>query len=109
MLTCLVAQAAFTGQLSALSSLLGLLATVAWLAWRFGPTRTRLTGWGSWRVAWACGSQGGYGYCVAFRCSARSPGRRDDLVRQASRPLALARLRTTPRADAEHAHPLQTA
>ena len=45
---------------------LGFLAVVAWIAWRFGPTLTRVTGWCSWWVAWACGSQGGYGYCVAF-------------------------------------------
>jgi hypothetical protein len=45
---------------------LGLLATVAWIAWRFGPMLTRVTGWCSWWVAWACGSQGGYGYCAAF-------------------------------------------
>jgi hypothetical protein len=47
-------------------SVLGLLASFAWLAWRFGPTLLRLTGWCSWWVAWACGSQGGYGYCTAL-------------------------------------------
>jgi hypothetical protein len=47
-------------------TILGLVATLAWFAWRFGPTLTRLTGWCSWWVAWACGSQGGYGYCFAF-------------------------------------------
>ena len=26
----------------------------------------RVTGWCSWWVAWACGSQGGHGHCVAF-------------------------------------------
>jgi hypothetical protein len=45
---------------------LGLLGAFAWIGWRFGPTLARLTGWCSWWVAWACGSQGGYGYCVAF-------------------------------------------
>ena len=45
---------------------LGFLAAAAWITLRFGPTLTRLTGWCSWWVAWACGSQGGYGYCVAF-------------------------------------------
>ena len=42
------------------------LAAIAYLAWRFGPTIVRTTGWCSWWVAWACGSQGGYGYCIAF-------------------------------------------
>jgi hypothetical protein len=46
--------------------LLGLLAALAYFAWRFGPTLARTTGWCSWWVAWACGSQGGYGYCIAF-------------------------------------------
>ncbi|MGD1058886.1 MAG: hypothetical protein ABR992_15895 [Solirubrobacteraceae bacterium] len=46
--------------------MLGLLAAVTWISWRVGPTLARLTGWCSWWVAWACGSQGGYGYCVAF-------------------------------------------
>src|SRR5438067_903536 len=45
---------------------LGFLAAAARITLRFGPTLTRLTGWCSWWVAWACGSQGGYGYCVAF-------------------------------------------
>jgi hypothetical protein len=47
-------------------TVLGLLVTFAWLGWRFGPTLMRLTGWCSWWVAWAAGSQGGYAYCVAF-------------------------------------------
>jgi hypothetical protein len=47
-------------------SLLGVLAAAAYVAWRFGPTIARTTGWCSWWVAWACGSQGGYGYCTAF-------------------------------------------
>lgn len=47
-------------------SLLGVLAALAYIAWRFGPTIARTTGWCSWWVAWACGSQGGYGYCIAF-------------------------------------------
>jgi hypothetical protein len=47
-------------------TIVGLLAVVVWLAWRFGPTLMRLAGWCSWCVAWACGSQGGYGYCLAF-------------------------------------------
>ncbi len=46
--------------------LVGFLAVAGWLAWRFGPTLARVTGWCSWWVAWACGSQGGYAYCVAF-------------------------------------------
>jgi hypothetical protein len=47
-------------------SVFGLLAAFAWIAWRFGPTLLRITGWSSWWSAWACGSQGGYGYCLSF-------------------------------------------
>jgi hypothetical protein len=54
------------GPLAGVIGVVGFLAVVAWVAWRFGPTLTRLTGWCSWWVAWACGSQGGYGYCIAF-------------------------------------------
>jgi hypothetical protein len=57
---------AFVGPLARVISLVGFLAVVAWVAWRFGPTLSRLAGWCSWCVAWACGSQGGYGYCAAF-------------------------------------------
>jgi hypothetical protein len=46
--------------------ILGLLTASAWITWRFGPTLLRLTGWCSWWLAWACGSQGGYGYCAGF-------------------------------------------
>jgi hypothetical protein len=45
---------------------LGFLAVAAWIGWRFGPTLARVTGWCFWWLAWACGSQGGYGYCAAF-------------------------------------------
>ncbi len=54
------------GPLAGVIGVVGFLAVVAWIGWRFGPTLTRVTGWCSWWVAWACGSQGGYGYCVAF-------------------------------------------
>ena len=54
------------GPLAGVIGVFGFLAVVAWVGWRFGPTLTRVTGWCSWWVAWACGSQGGYGYCVAF-------------------------------------------
>jgi hypothetical protein len=47
-------------------TILGLLAPLAWLAWRFGPTVSRITGWCSWWVAWACGSQDCFAYCVVF-------------------------------------------
>jgi hypothetical protein len=47
-------------------SLLRLIAALAYVVWRFGPTLARATGWCSWWVAWACGSQGGYGYFIAF-------------------------------------------
>jgi len=57
---------AAAGPLAGVICVLGLLAVLAWIAWRFGPTLTRVTGWCSWWVGWACGSQGGYGYCVAF-------------------------------------------
>jgi hypothetical protein len=43
-----------------------MLAASAWITWRFGPTLLRITGWSAWCVAWACGSQGGYGYGIAF-------------------------------------------
>lgn len=55
-----------TAVLSSAIALLGFLAVLAWITWRFGPTLARITGWCSWWVAWACGSEGGYGYCVAF-------------------------------------------
>lgn len=57
---------ASTGPLSGVIGAVGVLAVLAWVAWRFGPTLSRVTGWSSWWVAWACGSQGGYGYCIAF-------------------------------------------
>jgi hypothetical protein len=57
---------ASAGPLAGVICVLGLLAAFAWVAWRFGPTLARVGGWCSWCVAWACGSQGGYGYCVAF-------------------------------------------
>jgi hypothetical protein len=47
-------------------SALGMPAVLAWVAWRFGPTLTRLAGWCLVWLAWACGSQGGYGCCAAF-------------------------------------------
>ena len=61
-----VAPIAATGPIAAVITALGFLAVVAWIAWRFGPTLARVSGWGSLWVAWACGSQGGYGYCAAF-------------------------------------------
>jgi hypothetical protein len=61
-----VAPLASPGPLAGVIGVLGFLAVVAWTGWRFGPTLTRLTGWCSWWVAWACGSQGGYGYCAVF-------------------------------------------
>jgi hypothetical protein len=54
------------GPLAGLIGALGFLGAVAWVAWRFGPSLLRLTGLCSWCVAWACGSQAGYGYCLAF-------------------------------------------
>ncbi len=57
---------ASAGPLAGVICVLGLLAAVAWVGWRFGPTLARVSGWCSWCVAWACGSQGGYGYCIAF-------------------------------------------
>ena len=62
----LQAPLASAGPLAGVIGVLGFLAVVAWVGWRFGPTLARVTGWCSWWVAWACGSQGGYGYCVAF-------------------------------------------
>jgi hypothetical protein len=54
------------GPLAGAISLLGLLAVSTYVAWRFGPTLLRVTGWAWLGVAWACGSQGGYGYCAGF-------------------------------------------
>ncbi|MGA2321551.1 MAG: hypothetical protein ABSG95_12555 [Solirubrobacteraceae bacterium] len=62
----LVVPLASPGPLAGAIGVLGFLTMVAWIGWRFGPTLTRVTGWCSWWVAWACGSQGGYGYCAAF-------------------------------------------
>lgn len=45
---------------------IGIAGAFAWLAWRFGPTLLRAAGFGVFWVAWACGSQGGYGYCAAL-------------------------------------------
>ncbi len=59
-------QVAATAPMAAAITILGFLAVAAWVAWRFGPTLARVSGWGSLWVAWACGSQGGYGYCAAF-------------------------------------------
>jgi hypothetical protein len=66
MTSTLVLPVASAGPLAGVICVLGLLAVVAWVGWRFGPTLARVSGWCSWAVAWACGSQGGYGYCVAF-------------------------------------------
>lgn len=49
-----------------LAGVICVLGAVAWIGWRFGPTLARVSGWCSWWVGWACGSQGDYGYCVAF-------------------------------------------
>jgi hypothetical protein len=57
---------ASSGPLARVVGVFGFLSVVAWVGWRFGPTLARVSGWCSWWVAWACGSQGGYGYCVAF-------------------------------------------
>lgn len=54
------------GPLAGVIGILGFLVVVAWIAWRFGPTLSRVIAWCSLWVAWACGSQGGYGYCIAF-------------------------------------------
>ena len=54
------------GRLADVISVFALLAVFAWIAWRFGPTLLRITGWSWWWVAWACGSQGGYWYSIAF-------------------------------------------
>ena len=54
------------GPLAGVISVLGLLAAFAWIGWRFGPTLLRIMGGSSWWLAWACGSQGGYWYGLAF-------------------------------------------
>jgi hypothetical protein len=57
---------ASAGPLAGAIGILGFLIVGAWVAWRFGPTLTRITGWCCWWVAWASGSEGGYGYCFVF-------------------------------------------
>jgi hypothetical protein len=54
------------GPLADVIGVLGLAAAFSWIAWRFGPTLLRIAGSCSWWVAWACGSQGGYGYGITF-------------------------------------------
>jgi hypothetical protein len=56
--------AATGGSLADVICVLGPLVMAGWIAWRFGPALARVTGWASWWVAWASGSQGGYGYCA---------------------------------------------
>ena len=53
-----------TGLLASIVAISGLICLLVWGAWRFGPTITRYCGMASWWAAWACGSQGGYGYMV---------------------------------------------
>jgi len=62
----LIIQIAFPGPLAGLVSVLGMLAAFSWIVWRFGPALLRIAGFCSLWVAWACGSQGGYGYCAAL-------------------------------------------
>lgn len=52
--------------LATVIGVLGLLAVATWFVLRFGSTLLRLTGWCSWWLTWACGSQGAYGYRLAF-------------------------------------------
>jgi hypothetical protein len=54
------------GPLADVIGVLGFLGVAAWLGWRLGPTLARVAGWCSWWVAWACGSQGGYGYSAVL-------------------------------------------
>jgi hypothetical protein len=54
------------GPLAGVISVSGLPAAFGWMGWRFGRTLLRVAGWSWWWAAWACGSQGGYWYCVAF-------------------------------------------
>jgi hypothetical protein len=66
MIRVLPAAATNQGPLAAAVCAAGLFVAALWLALRFGPALLRLTGFCSWWGAWACGSQGGYGYCAAF-------------------------------------------
>lgn len=56
--------AAHTDVLASIVAISGLVCVFVWVAWRFGPTLTRYCGIASWWAAWACGSQGGYGYML---------------------------------------------
>jgi hypothetical protein len=64
--SCVALPVASPGPLAGAIGVLGVLSAVLWVGWRFGPTLTRLTGCCCWWVAWACGTQGGYAYCVVF-------------------------------------------
>ena len=53
------------GVLAALVGIAGAVAVAAWIIYRYGPTLARFAGIAFWWAAWACGSQGGFGY-MAF-------------------------------------------
>jgi hypothetical protein len=92
---------AAAGPLAGVVCVLGLVAMAGWVAWRFGPTLAHVTGWCSWWVAWACGSQGGLRLLHRVPRTRRGRvGRWHALVRQASRPLALGALGATVHAPA---------
>jgi hypothetical protein len=50
------------GGIAAAVAILGLVAVLAWASYRYGPTITRATGMAMWWTAWACGSEGAFGY-----------------------------------------------
>jgi hypothetical protein len=60
----LAAAGSLSSVLAALVSIIGVLAVVACVVYRYGPTLCRITGIAWWWAAWACGSQGGFGYMV---------------------------------------------
>jgi hypothetical protein len=62
----LAIQIASPKPLAGLVSALGMLAAFSWIVWHFGPTLLRTAGFCALWIAWACGSQGGFAYCVSF-------------------------------------------
>jgi hypothetical protein len=44
----------------------GVLLVLAWVAWRYGPTISRVWGFGCWAIGWVLASQGAIGLSIAF-------------------------------------------
>jgi hypothetical protein len=44
----------------------GLLLVLAWVAWRYGPTISRVWGFGCWAIGWLLASQDAIGLSIAL-------------------------------------------